>query len=167
MTGQSAKQFSRSFGGRELVIETGRVAGLADGAVTLRYGDTVILATVVVGKEPRDGVDFFPLLVDYEERLYAAGKISGSRWVKREGRPSENAILSARLIDRPLRPLFPKTYRNDVQIIVTILAFDGQNDPDVLAIVAASTALSQSHAPFLGPIAAARWLHDWVLRARP
>ena len=110
----------------------------------------------MVGKEPREGVDFFPLLVDYEERLYAAGKISGSRWVKREGRPSENAILTARLIDRPLRPLFPKTFRNDVQVIVTILAFDGQNDPDVLAIVAASTALLQTNAPFTGPIAAAR-----------
>ncbi|MEK7461364.1 MAG: polyribonucleotide nucleotidyltransferase, partial [Patescibacteria group bacterium] len=156
MTTQSTQQFSRDFGGRTLQMETGRVAGLADGAVTLRYGDTVILATVVVGKEPREGVDFFPLLVDYEERLYAAGKISGSRWVKREGRPSENAILTARLIDRPLRPLFPKTFRNDVQVIVTILAFDGQNDPDVLAIVAASTALLQTNAPFTGPIAAAR-----------
>lgn len=156
MSQQSVRQFSAPFGAQDFRIETGRVAGLADGAVTVSYGDTVVLATAVVGKEPRDGVDFFPLLVDYEERLYAAGKISGSRWVKREGRPSENAILTARLIDRPIRPLFPKQYRNDVQVIVTVLAFDGQNDPDVVSIVAASAALLQTHAPFNGPIAAAR-----------
>ncbi len=156
MVQQSVQTFSRTFGEQELTIETGKVAGLADGTATLRYGDTVVLATVVVGKAPRDGIDFFPLLVDYEERLYAAGKISGSRFMKREGRPSENAVLTARLIDRPLRPLFPKTYRNDVQVIVTVLAFDGQNDPDVLSIVAASTALCQTQAPFAGPIAAAR-----------
>lgn len=156
MTPQSGQTFSRPFGAQELTIETGRVAGLADGVATLQYGDTVVLATVVIGKTPREGVDFFPLLVDYEERLYAAGKISGSRFIKREGRPTENAVLTARLIDRPLRPLFPKTFRNDVQVIVTVLAFDGQNDPDVLSIVAASTALHQTHAPFAGPIAAAR-----------
>lgn len=156
MSATPIRTFSRQFGGQEMTIETGRLAGLADGAITLRYGDTMVLATVVVGKEPRDGVDFFPLMVDYEERLYAAGKISGSRWIKREGRPSENAVLTARLIDRPIRPLFPKTYRNDVQVIVTVLAFDGQNDPDVISIVAASTALMQTRAPFAGPIAAAR-----------
>lgn len=148
--------FSRPFGEAALTFEIGRVAGLADGAVTMHYGETVVLATVVIGKEPREGVDFFPLLVDYEERLYAAGKISGSRWVKREGRPSENAILTARLIDRPIRPLFPKTYRRDVQIIVTILAYDGEHDPDVLSINAASAALRLTQAPFQGPIAAAR-----------
>lgn len=156
MLEQSVRKFAAPFGTQELRIETGRVAGLADGAVTVSYGDTVVLATAVVGKEPRDGVDFFPLLVDYEERLYAAGKISGSRWVKREGRPSENAILTARLIDRPIRPLFPKSYRNDVQVIVTVLAFDGQNDPDVISIIAASAAILQTTAPFNGPIAAAR-----------
>lgn len=156
MSQQSVQKFRRDFGTQPLIIESGRVAELAHGAVTVQYGDTVVLATVVVGKEPREGVDFFPLLVDYEERLYAAGKISGSRWIKREGRPSENAILTARLIDRPLRPLFPKTYRNDVQIIVTVLAFDGQNDPDIISIIAASTALGQTEAPFAGPIAAAR-----------
>lgn len=156
MSASPIRTFSRNFGGQDMTIETGRLAGLADGAITLRYGDTMVLATVVVGKEPREGVDFFPLMVDYEERLYAAGKISGSRWVKREGRPSENAVLTARLIDRPIRPLFPKTYRNDVQVIVTVLSFDGQNDPDVVSIVAASTALMQTHAPYMGPIAAAR-----------
>lgn len=150
------QSFSRPFGEEALKFETGRLAGLADGAVVMHYGETVVLATVVIGKEPREGVDFFPLLVDYEERLYAAGKISGSRWVKREGRPSENAILTARLIDRPIRPLFPKTYRRDVQIIVTILAYDGVHDPDVLSINAASAALLLTHAPFGGPIAAAR-----------
>lgn len=156
MEPKSVKEFHAAFGERELRIETGRVAGLAHGAVTVQYGETIVLATAVVGKEPRDGVDFFPLLVDYEERLYAAGKISGSRWVKREGRPSENAILTARLIDRPLRPLFPKSYRNDVQVIVTVLVFDGQNDPDVISILAASAALMQTTAPFKGPIVAAR-----------
>ncbi len=156
MSASSIRTFSSKFGAQDLLVETGRMAGLADGAVTVRYGDTVVLATVVVGKEPRDGVDFFPLMVDYEERLYAAGKISGSRWVKREGRPSENAILTARLIDRPIRPLFPKTFRNDVQVIITILSFDGQNDPDIVSINAASIALMQTNAPYAGPIAAAR-----------
>lgn len=150
------KKFKTGFGDKDIFIETGQMAGLADSAVTVRYGDTVVLATVVVGKEPREGVDFFPLLVDYEERLYAAGKISGSRFIKREGRPSDVAILTARLIDRPLRPLFPKTFRNDVQIIVTVLSTDRENDPDIISIIAASTALMLSGAPFHGPVGAVR-----------
>jgi len=144
------------FGAGELRFETGRLAILATGSVTVTYGDTVVLATAVVGDVPREGVDFFPLLVDYEERLYAAGKISGSRFIKREGRPSENAVLTARLIDRPIRPMFPKDFRNDVQVIVTVLSYDEDHNPDVVSIIAASAALALSHAPFSGPIAAAR-----------
>ena len=143
-------------GGRDLIISTGKLAELASGSVTVRYGDTVVLATAVVAPEPKEEVDFFPLLVDYEERLYAAGKISGSRFIKREGRPSEGAVLACRLIDRPIRPLFPKGYYNDVQIVITVLSFDLENEPDVISIIAASAALSLSNAPFEGPVAAAR-----------
>lgn len=151
-----SNEFKTKLGGKDLIISTGALANLASGAVTLQYGDTVILATAVLAPEPREGVDFFPLLVDYEERLYAAGKISGSRFIKREGRPSEQAILTCRLIDRPLRPLFPKGFRNDVQIILTVLSYDGENDPDVLGIIAASAALMLTKAPFEGPIAGVR-----------
>lgn len=147
---------SVKFGGKELILEKGELAPHASSAVVASYGETVVLATVVVSEEAKEGVDFFPMLVDYEERLYAAGKISGSRFIKREGRPSDEAILAARLIDRPLRPLFPKDFRNDCQIIVTVLSYDGEQDPDVLAINAASAALLQSKAPFLGPLAACR-----------
>ncbi len=150
------KEFKTELGGRELLIETGKLAGLASGSVTVKYGDTVVLATAVVSETPREDVDFFPLLVDYEERLYAAGKISGSRFIKREGRPSDAAILACRLIDRPIRPLFPKGYKNDVQVIITILSYDLENEPDVISIIAASAALSQSVAPFEGPVAAVR-----------
>jgi len=148
--------FSTQLGGKDLVISTGKLAELASGSVTVRYGDTVVLATAVVAKEPREDVDFFPLLVDYEERLYAAGKISGSRFIKREGRPSEQAILTCRLIDRPIRPLFPKTYKNDIQVVITVLSYDLEHDPDTISIIAASAALSQSIAPFEGPVAAVR-----------
>lgn len=150
------KQYSIDVAGRPFTLETGRMAGLAHGAVTVRYGDTVVLATAVVASEPREGIDYFPLMVDYEERLYAAGKISGSRFIKREGRPSENAILSARLIDRPIRPLFPKKFKCDVQVICTILSYDGENDPDIAAITGASAALMMTKAPFSGPVAGAR-----------
>jgi len=143
-------------GDRDLIISTGKLAELSSGSVTVRYGDTVVLATAVVSAEPREDVDFFPLLVDYEERLYAAGKISGSRFIKREGRPSEAATLACRLIDRPIRPLFPKNFKNDVQVVITVLSFDAANDPDVISIIAASAALCQSTAPFEGPIAAVR-----------
>src|SRR4030042_4779651 len=126
--------FSTKLGGKDLIISTGKLAELASGSVTVRYGDTVVLATAVVAAEPKEDVDFFPLLVDYEERLYAAGKISGSRFIKREGRPSDAAILACRLIDRPIRPLFPKAYKNDVQIIITVLSYDLEKDPDVFSI---------------------------------
>ncbi len=142
-------------GGRVMSIETGRVAEQASGAVLVRYGETVILATVVGSNEPREGIDFFPLTVDVEERMYAAGKIPGG-FIKREGRASEHAILAARLTDRPLRPLFPKGYRNDVQVVITVLSVDEENDPDILGIVGASAALSVSNIPFSGPVGAVR-----------
>ena len=145
-------------GGRVMSIETGRVAEQASGAVLVRYGDTVILATVVGSNEPREGIDFFPLTVDVEERMYAAGKIPGG-FIKREGRASEHAILACRLADRPLRPLFPKGYRNDVQIVITVLSVDQENDSDILGIVGASAALSVSDIPFSGPVGAVRVGH--------
>src|SRR5579864_1993837 len=142
-------------GGRVMSIETGRVAEQASGAVLVRYGDTVILATVVGSDEPREGIDFFPLTVDVEERMYAAGKIPGG-FIKREGRASEHAILACRLADRPLRPLFPKGYRNDVQIVITVISADQENDSDIMGIVGASAALSVSDIPFAGPVGAVR-----------
>src|SRR6266481_4741952 len=142
-------------GGRVMSIETGRVAEQASGAVLVRYGDTVILATVVGSDEPREGIDFFPLTVDVEERMYAAGKIPGG-FIKREGRASEHAILACRLADRPLRPLFPKGYRNEVQIVITVLSADQENDSDIMGIVGASAALSVSDIPFAGPVGAVR-----------
>lgn len=149
-------QIACQVGDGEFKFETGRVAAQADGAVMARLGDTVVLATVVMSKGARDGVNYFPLLVDYEERLYAAGKIKGSRWVKREGRATDEAILSGRVIDRSLRPMFPEGMRNDVQVMTTILSIDGVNDPDMLAVNAASMALHISRIPYDGPIAAVR-----------
>jgi polyribonucleotide nucleotidyltransferase len=141
--------------GKSLSVEVGRVARQADGAALVRYGDTVVLVTAVASKQPRLGIDFFPLTVDYQERAYAAGKIPGG-FFKREGRPHDKETLTARLIDRPLRPLFPKGYRQDVQIISTVLSADQENDPDILAIMGASAALTVSPIPFLGPIGAVR-----------
>jgi len=141
--------------GKSLSVEVGRVARQADGAALVRYGDTVVLVTAVASKQPRQGIDFFPLTVDYQERAYAAGKIPGG-FFKREGRPHDKETLTARLIDRPLRPLFPKGYRQDVQIISTVLSADQENDPDILAIMGASAALTISPIPFLGPIGAVR-----------
>ena len=141
--------------GKPLVFETGKLAEQAGGAVTVRYGDTVVLAAATVSPTTRPGIDFFPLTVDFEERLYAAGKIPGS-FPRREGRPSEEGILTARLTDRPIRPLFPKGFRNDVQIVVTPLSADQENEPDILAVNAASAALAISPAPFEGPIGAVR-----------
>jgi polyribonucleotide nucleotidyltransferase len=162
------KSYSVDFCGRELKLETGKLALLAQGSIKATCGGTVVLATAVVADEARDGIDFFPLLVDYEERLYAAGKISGSRFIKREGRPSDAAILACRMIDRPIRPLFPKTFRNDVQVIITVLSYDGENDPDILGMIAASAALSQTKAPFNGPIGAIKiGLIDGKLIANP
>ncbi len=143
------------WGGRTLSLETGRVANQANAAVLGRYGETVVLATVVSAK-PKEEYDFFPLTVDYEEKLYAAGRISGSRFIKREGRPSEEAILTGRLIDRSIRPLFPKDYFNEVQVIVTVLSYDGENDPDILSIISASAALTISNVPWEGPLAAVK-----------
>jgi polyribonucleotide nucleotidyltransferase len=143
------------WGGRKLVLETGRVARQADGAVLATYGETVVLATVVSAKEPKPGVDFFPLTVNYQEKAFAAGRIPGG-YFKREGRPSERETLISRLIDRPIRPLFLDGYRNDTQVIVTVLQHDLENDPDVLAMVAASAALTLSGVPFMGPVGGAR-----------
>jgi polyribonucleotide nucleotidyltransferase len=143
------------WGGRPLTLETGKVARQADGAVIASYGETTVLATVVSAKSPKPGQDFFPLTVNYQEKTYAAGKIPGG-YFKREGRPSENETLVSRLIDRPLRPLFPDGYKNDTQIIVTVLQHDLENNPDILALVAASAALTISGIPFMGPIAGAR-----------
>lgn len=153
--GKTAK-FETEFAGKKLTFETGNMAFRADGAVTVRYGDTMVLATAVIEAEPKPDTDFFPLLIDYEERWYASGKISGSRYMKREAKPSDKAVLTSRLIDRPIRPLFPKGYRNDIQVVVTVLSADLENEPDVVAVIAASTALMLAGAPFEGPVAAAR-----------
>jgi polyribonucleotide nucleotidyltransferase len=141
--------------GRKLVLETGRVARQADGAVLATWGETTVLATVVSAKAPKAGVDFFPLTVNYQEKAFAAGRIPGG-YFKREGRPSEKETLVSRLIDRPIRPLFPEGYRHDTQVVVTVLSHDLENDPDVLSMVAASAALTISGIPFMGPIGGAR-----------
>jgi polyribonucleotide nucleotidyltransferase len=142
-------------GEQQLLIETGNLAGQADGAVTVRYGDTVVLVTVCVGQERREREDFLPLTVDFEERLYAAGKIPGS-FFRREGRPGQEATLAARLIDRPIRPLFPKGFYNEIQVVATVLSADQENNPDILAIIGASVALGISPIPFAGPVSAVR-----------
>ena len=147
------KTFSMDLAGRELVIETGKMAGLANGSVLVRYGETVVLVNATASKEPKEGIDFFPLSVDYEERLYAVGKIPGS-FQKREGKPSEKAILTSRVIDRPIRPLFPKDFRNDVVVSCLVLSVDQDCSPEVCAMIGASAALSISDIPFGGPTAA-------------
>ncbi|VVT31766.1 polyribonucleotide nucleotidyltransferase [Rhizobium sp. EC-SD404] len=141
--------------GRPLTLETGKVARQADGAVIATYGETVVLATVVSAKSPKAGQDFFPLTVNYQEKTYAAGKIPGG-YFKREGRPSENETLTSRLIDRPIRPLFPDGYKNDTQVIITVMQHDRENNPDVVALVATSAALTLSGVPFMGPVGGAR-----------
>src|SRR5882672_10146065 len=143
------------WGGRKLVLETGKIARQADGAVVATYGESKVIATVVAAKAPREGVDFLPLTVDYQEKYYAAGRIPGG-YFKREGRPTEKETLVSRLIDRPIRPLFADGWRNETQVIVTTLSHDLENEPDILASVAASAALTLSGAPFMGPIGAAR-----------
>jgi len=150
------KKWSLQIGGRILEVEAGLLAGQANGAVTVRYGDTVVLATAVMSKEASRISGYFPLMVDFEERYYAAGKIKGSRFIKREGRPSDDAILSGRVVDRTIRPLFNSRMRNDVQVVLTVLSYDGENDPDILSVIAASTALSISNIPWNGPVAAVR-----------
>ena len=147
------KTYETELAGRKLTFETGKMAGLANGSVLVRYGDTCVIVNVTASKEPKEGVDFFPLSVDYEEKLYAVGKIPGS-FQKREGKPSDKAILTSRAIDRPLRPLFPKDFRNDVVVVATVLSVDQDNSPEVAAMIGASCALSISDIPFGGPTAA-------------
>ncbi len=152
---EEPKQFSTTIAGREITIEVGRVAEQASGACTVRYGDTMILAAVVAAKEPREGADFLPLTVDYEEKMYAAGKIPGG-FIKREGRPSEAATLTARLTDRPIRPLLPKQWRAEIQMTITTLSTDQETEPEILSIIGASAAMSLSDIPFAGPVGAAK-----------
>lgn len=147
------KTFRSNVGGRDLIIETGKLAQQADAAVTVRYGDTVVLVTVCFNREPREGADFLPLTIDYEERLYAAGKIPGG-FIRREGRPSEAAILACRQTDRPIRPLLPKNWHSDIQIITTVFSADQENDPDILSVIGASACLAISEIPFDGPVGA-------------
>lgn len=147
-----SKKFSMELAGRTLTIETGKLAQLANGAALVRYGDTVVISTATASSSPRDGIDFFPLSVDYEEKLYAVGKIPGG-FIKREGRPSERAILTSRVIDRQIRPLFPKDLRNDVTVINTVLSVDQDNSPEIAAMIGSSIALSISDIPFSGPVA--------------
>lgn len=147
------KTFETEWGGKKLTIQTGKYATQANGSCTVRYGDTIVLAAAVMSETAREGLDFFPLLVEYEERMYAAGRIKGSKFVKKEGRPTDEAILTGRFIDRAIRPLFNEQMRNEVQIVVTCLAFDGENDPDILGLIAASCALHLSDIPWDGPIA--------------
>ena len=147
------KTYETELAGRKLVIETGKMAGLANGSVLVRYGDTCVLVNVTASKEPREGIDFFPLSVDFEEKLYAVGKIPGG-FIKREGKPSDKAILTSRAIDRPLRPLFPKDFRNDVVVVGTVLCVEQDNSPEVAAMIGAATALAISDIPFNGPTAA-------------
>lgn len=144
--------YSMQVAGRQLTIEIGQLAKQAHGAALVKYGDTYVLVTATVSKQPREGIDFFPLMVDYEERLYSVGKIPGG-FMKREGRPGEKAVLAARLIDRPLRPLFPKSLHNDVQIVATVMSVDHDNSPQIAAMIGASVALTISKIPFGGPIA--------------
>jgi len=144
------------FCGRKLTLETGRLAFQAGGAVLARYGDTVVFASAVANQHHTPHMDYFPLSIEYEEKMYAAGKISGSRFIKREGRPSDNAILTGRLIDRPIRPLFPKGYHNEVQVIISVLSLDPELKPDVIGMIAASAAISLTGAPFDGPVGGVR-----------
>ena len=147
------KSYSTKLAGRELTIETGKIAGLANGSVVVKYGDTVVMVNVTAAKEPKEGIDFFPLSVDYEEKLYAVGKIPGN-YTKREGKPADKAILTSRAIDRPLRPLFPKDFRNDVCVTATVLSVEQDNSPEVCAMIGAACALEISDIPFNGPTAA-------------
>lgn len=144
------KTYSMELAGRTLTIETGKMAGLANGSVLVKYGETEVLVNVTASKEPREGIDFFPLSVDYQERLYAVGKIPGS-FTKREGKPTDKAILVSRVIDRPIRPLFPKDFRNDVCVDALVLSVEPDNSPEICAMIGSSAALSISDIPFGGP----------------
>jgi polyribonucleotide nucleotidyltransferase len=154
--GKEIISVTTDFCGQPLTLEVNRVGFRTSASVLAKYGDTVILGTAMVGKKPMSGMDYFPLSIDYEEKFYAAGKISGSRFIKREGRPSDEAILIGRLIDRPIRPLFPKGYRQEVQVVASVLSMDPNFRPDAIAMIAASTAIMLSGAPFDGPVAGLR-----------
>ena len=151
----NTQSVSLEWAGRTLTIETGHVARQADGAVMVTYGDTTLLATAVYAKSAKPGQDFFPLTVNYQEKYFAAGRIPGG-FFKREGRPTEKETLTSRLIDRPIRPLFVKGFKNEVQVVITVLSYDLENDADVIGMIGASAALVLSGAPFMGPIGAAR-----------
>ncbi|KKU93102.1 MAG: Polyribonucleotide nucleotidyltransferase, partial [Parcubacteria group bacterium GW2011_GWA1_48_11b] len=154
------KQFKTEFAGKQLVLEVSSFAGQANAAVIGRYGDTAVLVTAVMSEKDKDA-DYFPLIVDYEERFYAAGKILGSRFIRREGRPSEDAILSGRLIDRTIRPLFDQRIRREVQVVVTILELGEESDLEFITLLAASAALSISDIPWAGPVAGVKIFHNW------
>jgi len=160
------KVFETEYAGRKLIVKTGALAAQANASCTVQYGDTVVLATAVMSKEPREGTSFFPLMVEYEEKMYAAGRIKGSRFIKREAKPTDEAVITGRMIDRGLRPLFNESIRCDVQVIVTVLSIDRENDPDVPAIIAASIALHISDIPWNGPLVGVRVGQingEWVL----
>ncbi|MCX6800012.1 MAG: polyribonucleotide nucleotidyltransferase, partial [Candidatus Falkowbacteria bacterium] len=149
-------EYKTNWLGEELSVKTGKLAKQADSAVLVQYGETVVLVTVVESQTEREGVDFFPLMVDVEEKLYAAGIIKGSKWVKREGRPSDDSVLTGRMVDRSIRPLFDQTGKKDVQVLISILAVDKKNDHDVIALTAASIALSLNDITWNGPICGIR-----------
>ncbi|PIX62371.1 polyribonucleotide nucleotidyltransferase [Candidatus Uhrbacteria bacterium CG_4_9_14_0_2_um_filter_41_50] len=160
------KTFSANIGGKDITIETGKFAQSANASCTVRCGDTVLLATAVMSHDSKEGMGYFPLMVDYEEKMYAAGRIKGSRFIKREGRPTDEAVLVGRFIDRAIRPLFDERMTNEVQVIITVLAFDGENDPDILGLIGASCVLHMSDIPWNGPIGAARISKigsDWLV----
>ena len=148
-----SKIYETEVAGRPLSLEFGKVAGLANGSVIVRYGDTVVISCATASDKPRDGIDFFPLSIDYEEKMYAVGKIPGG-FNRREGKPSDHAILTSRVIDRPMRPLFPKDLRNDVSIVSTVVSVDQDNSPEFCAMIGSSIAVSVSDIPFNGPVAA-------------
>ena len=147
-----SRVFKTEVASRPLVVETGKMAQLANGQCLVRYGDTAVQVAVTIAEKPREGIDFFPLNVDYEERLYSVGKIPGS-FLKREGRPSEKAILTSRVIDRPIRPLFPKDLRNDVSVVATVFCVEQDNQPEFAAMIGTGIALAISDIPFYGPLA--------------
>ena len=150
------EKFKLKLGDKDLIVEISDLAEQASGSCLVQYGDTLVLATAVMSEQKREGIDYFPLSVNYEERHYAAGKILGSRYMRREGRPSDEAILASRLIDRAIRPLFPKSLKKDVQVIITCLSWDKENDPDILGLLAASISLLISDIPWSGPVAPLR-----------
>lgn len=147
------KRFETDFGGRKLIVECGKLAQQTNGSCAVTYGETVVLATAVMNKKPKEGMDYFPLMVEFQDKLYAAGKIKGSRFIKREGRPTDSAVLDGRMIDRGLRPLFNQEIKNDVQVIITPLSVDGESPTEVVGIIAASIALHISDIPWNGPLA--------------